>query len=176
MRKIIYPSLLGLAFTILSLYAPSATGGDLKPYKGWLIFPPTPGTDGASYSVRHDNIGGVGLRRSVDVGMLPPVFNSDGTMTLTLFEEGVITYPNGDTITDKATVVLVASLDMRFLYGGSCEAKITGGTGRFQGATGWGRMIVEGSFVPPYDMASGIPFRMDFEGMISTVGSLQRRK
>ncbi len=167
-------SLLGLAVATLALISPSALGGEMKPYQGWIIFPPTTGADGASYSVRHDNIGGVGLRRAVGVP-ISAVFNKDGTMTLTISEQGVITYPNGDTITDSATVVLVVSPDMRLLYGGSADSVITGGTGRFEGAHGWGSVIVEGAFEPPFDLATGEPFRMPFQGMISTVGSLKQQ-
>ncbi len=167
---------LGLATAALALLTASALGGDMKPYKGWLIFPPTTGADGASYSVRHDDIGGMGLRRAVDVPpFLPPVVDPvTRTVTLTIFEQGVITYPDGSTITDSATVVLVLGFDGK-LYGGSAESVITGGTGRFQGAHGWGSVIVEGSFEPPFDLATGEPFRMPFEGMISTVGSLRQK-
>ncbi len=176
MQKTTRLSLPGLATATLVLLTASALGGDMKPYKGWIVFPPTTGADGASYSVRHDDIGGVGHRRAVDVGALPPVVDPvHKTVTLTLFEEGVITYPDGSTITDSATIVLVLGLLDGKLYGGSAESVITGGTGRFKGAHGWGNVIVEGSFEPPFDLATGEPFRMPFEGMISTVGSLQRK-
>ncbi len=175
MQKTTRLSLLLLASAALAASTVPSLGDEMKPYKGWIMFPPTTGADGASYSVRHDNIGGVGLRRAVDVPpFLPPVNNGDGTFTLTLYEEGVITYPDGSTIMDKATIVLVLSPDGRWLYGGSAESVITGGTGRFEGAHGWGNVIVAGSFEPPFDLVNGEPFRMPFEGMISTVGALQR--
>ncbi len=169
-------TLLGLALATLGLGGPSGHIDDMKPYRGWLIFPPTTGADGASYSVRHDNIGGVGLRRAVDVPpVVPPVVDlAKGTVTLTFHEEGVITYPDGSTIEDSATVVLVVSLDMRLLYGGSADSVITGGTGRFEGAYGWGNVITQG-LVFPFDLVSGEPFRMPFKGMISTVGSLKQK-
>ncbi len=176
MQKRVCLTLLGLAAAVVALSAPPTPGGDMKPYKGWIVFPPTTGADGASYSVRHDDIGGVGHRRAVDVPpFLPPVVDPvKRTVTLTVFEEGVITYPDGSTITDTATVVLLLGFDGK-LYGGSAESVITGGTGRFQGAHGWGNVIAEGSFEPPFDLATGEPFRMPFEGAISTVGSLRQK-
>ncbi len=171
--------LFGMAVTAFGLCL-SSLAGDMKPYKGWIIFPPTTGADGTSSSVRHDNIGGVGLRQAVDVPpFLPPVIDPvNGTVTVTMFEEGVITYPDGSTITDAATVVLVFRLPAAgspptVLVGGSAESVITGGTGRFKGAHGWGNVIVEGLL--PFDLATGEPFRMPFEGMISTVGSLKQK-
>ena len=172
-------SLLGLSVATLALISPSALGREMKPYKGWIIFPPTTGEDGTSYSVRHDNVGGVGQRRAVDVPpFLPPAVDLvQKTVTLTLFEEGVITYPDGSTIMDSATVVLVFRLPApgsppTLLVAGSAHSVITGGTGRFEGADGWGNVIVEGLL--PFDLATGGPLRMPFEGMISTVGWLKQ--
>ena len=164
-------SLLGLAITVLALNTPSALGGDMKPYKGWVVFPPATGADGASYSVRHDDIGGVGLRRAETVGYSEEYDWENLTVTMTIAEEGVITYPNGDTIRDSAIIVLVFGFDGLY-HGGRVDALITGGTVRFEGAYGWGKM--EGWYDPPIDLANTEPFRLPFEGMISTVGSLTR--
>ncbi len=180
MQKSTRLSLLGLVITILAFHAPSTLGGDMKPYRGWLMFPPSTGPDGASYSLRHDDIGGVGLRRAEGI-QLPPVIDPvNRKVTLTILEEGVITYPDGSTITDTATIVLVIGLGENglpnnLLYGGSADSAITGGTGRFEGASGWGHVILEGLFEEPFNLATGKPFRMPFEGMISTVGSLRQK-
>ncbi len=172
----------GLAALAFAADTPSALAGEMKPYQGWLMFPPITGADGASYSVRHDNVGGVGLRRAIEVGALAPVFDPVSmTLTLTRFEEGVITYPNGDTLWDTGKIVLVFQVEWRdgrptptLLLGGTAEAEFIDGTGRFEGAHGWGK--IEVWFDEPLDLATAEPFRMPFEGMISTVGSLKGTK
>ncbi len=172
MQKTTRLSVLRLTIAALAVATASVLGGEMKPYKGWTMFPPTTGPDGASYNVRCDNVGGMGVRRAVRVGALPPVVDpANKTVTLTAFEEGVLTYPNGDTLTDSLTVVLVVGFD-GLVRGGTVDGVITGGTGRLEGAYGWAR--VEATFNPPLDLATVEPFRLPFEGMISTVGSLQR--
>jgi hypothetical protein len=164
-------SLLGLIVAMLATHTATVFGGELKPYKGWILFAPETGPDGASYSVRHDNIGGIGLRRAVTVG--EPVFEfGPGTVTMITQEEGVITYPNGDQIWDEATIVMVFDYSF-FLLGGRVDASIVGGTGRFDGAYGWAWIDV--TFDPPLDLENTEPFRMPVQGVISTVGSLKRK-
>ncbi len=165
-------SVLVLALGALAAPAASTLGGEMKPYKGWTMFPSTTGPDGASYNVRCDNVGGMGVRRAVRTGGLPPVVDPvNQTITLTAYEQGVLTYPNDDTLTDSLTVVLVVGFD-GLLRAGTVEGVITGGTGRLEGAYGWAHL--EATFDPPIDLATVEPFRLQFEGMISTVGPLQR--
>ncbi len=172
MQKITPSSLLALAIAALAVSTTSASGRDMKPYKGWSMFPSTTGPDGASYNVRCDNVGGMGVRRAVRTGGLPPVVDPvNQTITLTAYEQGVLTYPNDDTLTDSLTVVLVVGFD-GLLRGGTVDGVITGGTGRLEGAYGWAHLEV--TFDPSIDLATVEPFRLPFEGMISTVGSLQR--
>ncbi len=172
MRKTKSLSLLVPAIAALAVATASSLGGEMKPYKGWTMFPPITGPDGASYNVRHDNVGGMGLRRGVRLGALPPVVDPvNRTVTATVFEQGVLTYPNGDTLTDSNRVVIVAGFD-GLVRSGTVDGVITGGTGRLEGAHGWA--YLEATFDPPIDLATVEPFRLPFEGMISTVGSLHR--
>jgi hypothetical protein len=156
-----------LAVGILAASSTPALCGELKPCQGWSLFPPTTGADFASYSVRHDNIGGLGLRRAVTLGIQFP-----DPFTMVIHEAGVLTYPNGDQLFDDASITLYFSVE-GLVLGGAGDVLITGGTGRFEDAEGWASIDV--SFDPPLDLSDTEPFRIFFEGEVSTVGSLKRK-
>jgi hypothetical protein len=149
---------------LLLMAAGAANAGSMKPYKGFIIFPP----DGDGYSLRHDNIGGIGIRQSWPLSIEFPDY-----FTMIILEQGVITYSNGDQIFDEALITMYFNEAGLFL-GGWVDAVIIGGTGRFDGAYGWAWL--EMNLDPPLNLETMEPLRVPFLGEISTVGSLKQEE
>ncbi len=170
MQKTTRLSLLGLAIAILGLNSPSALGGTMKPYKGWTMFPPAtpPGETGVFEC--WDNIGG----RAIQVAptTVDPPYPDGDTWIVTIHMQGTITYADGAQLFDDCTLKLVYDAILQFALGVSLDGTITGGTGRFEGASGW--LSGEVWFEEPIDLATVEPFRVIVEGQVSTVGSLRR--
>jgi len=172
MQKITRLSLLGLALAALAVTTPSALGGDMKPYRGWVMFPPTGAPafqDGVNIFECWDNLGGRAIRVAQTTWDLP--YPDGDTWIVTVHQQGTFTYADGAQLLDDSTETLVFDATFQLL-GLSMEGTITGGTGRFEGASGW--VSGEMWFEEPIDLATVEPFRAAIEGQVSTVGSLQR--
>ncbi len=180
MQKTTRVSLLGLAIAVLALNSPSALGGEMKPFRGWVMFPPAGPPDGITIAEYWDNVGGHATRVGQPTGppLVYPVDPADpaSPVVMLLYQVGTVTYPNGDQLFDECRVTVVLDATFQSVLGGSLDATITGGTGRLLGAQGWAS-VVEGSVDLPvsWPMEPG-SVRQWFAGEISTVGSLQREQ
>ncbi len=170
MQKLTRLSLLGLALAALAVTAPSALGGDLKPYKGWTMFPPAAPPGETAIFECWDNLGGRGIQ--VALTTADPPYADGNTWIVTIHMLGTITYAGGAQLFDDCTLKLVYDATLQFALGVSVDGTITGGTGRFEGASGW--LSGEVWFEEPIDLATVEPFRVLVEGQVSTVGSLRR--
>ncbi len=170
MQKTTRLSLLGLALAALAVTAPSALGGDLKPYKGWSMFPPAAPPGQTAIFECWDNLGGRAIQVAPSTVDAP--YAEGNTWIVTIHMQGIITYAGGAQLFDDCTLKLVYDATFQFALGVSMEGTITGGTGRFEGASGW--LSGEMWFEAPINLATVEPFRVPIEGQVSTVGSLQR--
>ncbi len=170
MQKNIRLSLLALALAALGVTASSALGGDMKPYKGFNMFPPATPPGGTAIFECWDNVGGRGIQ--VAQTTVDPPYPDGNTWIVTIHMLGTITYAGGAQLFDDCTLKLVYDATLQLALGVSMEGTATGGTGRFEGASGW--VSGEVWFEEPIDLATVEPFRVWIEGQVSTVGSLQR--
>ncbi len=163
-------SLLGLAIAALAISTASTLAGDMKPYKGWSVFPPATPPGGTAVFECWDNLGGRGIQ--VAQTTVDPPYADGNTLIVTIHLLGTITYAGGAQLFDDCTLKLVYDATLQSVLGVSMEGTITGGTGRFEGASGW--LGGEVWFEEPIDLATVEPFRVWIEGQVSTVGSIQR--
>jgi N-acetylneuraminic acid mutarotase len=151
---------------------------DMKPYSGWLLFPPSVSPDGTTETtVFCDSIGGLGTRVA-PAGTYGPVAADPqaGTLTMTRYQPGTIIHTNGDQLFEESTITLIYELVVQGtnalpgrLLGGTVDSTITGGSGGLRLARGW--MHLQESFSPPLDLTTlTAPIQLSFTGEIETFG------
>ncbi len=170
MQKTTRLSLLGLAIATLAVTTPSAPTTDMKPYKGWVLFPPVTAPDGTATMQVWDNIGGYAIQVATPTWS-PPVADGE-TWIVVVHMLGTITYGDGSQLFDDCTVTVVYDQTFLFALRATMEGTITGGTGRFEGASG--SLSGDEWFEEPINLATGEQVRTRVEGRVSTVGSLRR--
>ncbi len=142
MQKITRLSLLGLALAALAVTGPSALGGDLKPYKGWSMFPPAAPPGQTAIFECWDNLGG----RAVQVALstVDPPYAEGNTWIVTIHLQGIITYAGAAQLFDDCTLKLVYDASFQFALGVSMEGTITGGITDFWYAPPFAELEAEG--------------------------------
>lgn len=161
----------------------SAQAGDTKPLKGWAFstnrqplsaVPDDPYLNAvvddmgapdyaiAVTGINFNNVSGKCLDQNVEIGYYL-IDQQTGKNIIRFYASGEVTAPNGDTVSYAHEGVAELDDDP---VGFSYELAITGGTGRFAGASG----AVAGEGVSEW------PFLSHYEGWTTTVGSLMRDK
>src|SRR5579871_5585190 len=149
---------------ILSLtLVTAAVAADQVPFKGnlSLLNVPAPNNEGCpGGAVRFDVTGGGYMTHMGAVTLLESVCLNpvDGTFTA----QFTLSAANGDTVSATAAGYTVPTSQITFIVHG--QWAVTGGTGRFTGATG------SGSAIGPINLATGDGTH-HLDGTISSVGS-----